>query len=199
MNGTTEIQVGTAAIPPEILNEIRDVYEKEYASVFRFVYSRLDNTDDAADIVSGSFLKALQSAGKFEKRQGATVKSWIYRIALNEVLLFYRHKKVERKYYVEEKHLNRILSDTDYEEPVTEVLKQSLEQLSDNEYELIQMKYFDGLSFAEMASVLGKSEESLRVKTHRIRRRMHDTILRLSRSKGVEILLTISLLFIAVL
>ena len=60
------------------------IYKKYHEQIFRFVYQRLNNEDDAADITSQVFLKALLNLEKYEFR-GFPFSSWLYRIALNEV------------------------------------------------------------------------------------------------------------------
>jgi len=158
----------------------------------------VERQEDAADIVSTTFYKAMKNADKFELRSRNAMKSWIFRIASNEVLLHYRKKKVERKYYVEKQYLQSITDDLEEEKPEINLLLETLENLSSNEYELVQMKYFDEMSFREIAAVVGKSEDGLRVALHRIRKKLAGAVVELSRSKGIEILLALAVLLMVV-
>ncbi len=170
--------------------ELEKIYLNDYVEIFRFVYGRVDRKEDAADLVGSAFVKALKNQKKFTERYSGSLKSWIFKIAYNEVLLFYRRKKVERKYYVEQRYLNDIKTEINDGEDTVEMLQSSLEQLGSDEYELIQMKYFDNLRFKEISDITGKSEESLRVGLHRIRKKISKMILQTAQSKGVEIILT---------
>ena len=158
----------------------------------------MERKEDAADIVSTTFYKAMRNADKFEMRIPGGLKSWIFRIASNEVMLYYRKKKVERRYYIEKQYLQSVSDDLEEEKPEMSLMLESLENLSQTDYELVQMKYFDGMSFREIASVVGKSEDGLRVSLHRIRRKLAGAVVELSKSKGVEILLSLAVLLMAV-
>lgn len=190
--------VATMEIPPDFLKELEAVYDQNYLRIFRYVFNRVERQEDAADIVSTTFYKAMKNADKFELRSQNAMKSWIYRIASNEVLLHYRKKKVERKYYVEKQYLQSITDDLEEEKPEMKLLLETLENLSSNEYELVQMKYFDEMSFREIASIVGKSEDGLRVALHRIRKKLATAVVELSRSKGIEILLALAVLLMVV-
>jgi RNA polymerase sigma-70 factor (ECF subfamily) len=176
--------------------QLEEIYRDQYVELFRFAHARMDTKENALDIVSNSFLKALQHQNQFKNLHPNALKSWIYKIITNEILLFYRRKNVERKYYIAEKHL-KSASDEIYEEPVAiELLITSLEELPIKEYNLVQMKYFDRLSFKHIAEITGSSEESLRTGMHRIRKKLAGMLVNMANNKGVELLITISILLI---
>ena len=176
--------------------DLESVYKNDYVEIFNFVYRRVERKEDAADILSSAFLKALSNHKKFTKHNSGSLKSWIFKIAANEVLLFYRRKKVEQKYFIEQQYLKNFASEINDEPETIELLKECLESLKYDEYELVHKKYFDNLQFKEIAVITGKSEESLRVGLHRIRKKMNKMILQMARSKGLEIVLTIAVLLL---
>ncbi len=182
---------------PEFLHDIEQVYNDSYIAIYRFVYNRIDRKEDATDIVSSTFQKALENSEQFTAQHDNALHSWIFRIASNEVLLYYRKKKVAQKYFVEQKYLQSFVEEIqDPNDNNTQILMESLETMPQAEYDLIQMKYFDGLSFRDMAAILDKSEESLRVSLHRSRKKLALAVKELAHSKGVEILLSLAVLFI---
>lgn len=164
------------------------IYDLHYKQVFRFIYNRVERKDDAADLASNTFMKAMNAIKTFEYRDNMFV-SWLLRIAYNEVNLFYRSKKVSEKFYVEEKKMAIITTEMKFEEDEPYSLKDALEYLEKDDYDLIQMKYFEGLSFDEISKILGKSEDSLKVKTFRLRAKLKQILLELGKKHGVEILL----------
>jgi len=185
------------ALTPEFVTDLEKVYNEHYLAIYRFVYHRIERKEDAADIVSSAFMKAMKNADKFENRHENALKSWIFRIASNEVLLYYRKKKVERKYFVEEKYLQSITEEMEDEKPEMQLMLESLQNIPQADYELIQMKHFDGMSFRDMAEILDKSEESLRVSLHRIRKKLYRATVELSKRKGIEIMLALAVLLMA--
>ena len=68
------------------------MYELLYHDLFRFVYKRVSDLDLTADLVSQTFVKALVNINSFQDT-GAPIKSWIYRIAVNEVNMHFRNSK----------------------------------------------------------------------------------------------------------
>lgn len=177
--------------PEKFEKELEALYLNNYIEIFKFIYNRIERKEDASDIVATAFLKALKNREKFKKQDRGSLKSWIFKIAYNEVLLFYRKKKIERKYFIEK----RFLQDLGEEIPDCNVefdlLHKSLETLRKDEYELVQMKYFDNLPFKEISEITGKSEESLRTALYRIRKNLYKILTRMMHDKGVEVLFSI--------
>lgn len=182
----------------DIEAEIGEIYDRHYIEIFRYVYNRIDDKEIAADLVGTTFLKALKNANKFTSRHSGALKSWIFTIASNEVLLYFRNRKVQSKYYVEMEKIKEWSQEENFGDDSVALLIECLEQLPDHEYELIQWKYFDHLSFADIAGITGKSEESLRIALFRIRKKIGSTLLNLSKSRGIEILITLSILIFAI-
>ena len=73
--------------------EIEQIYEKYFDSIFSYVLKRVNNVETAEDITSTVFMKVLRSL-KHYKAEKASVKTWIYAITGNEVINFYRKKKI---------------------------------------------------------------------------------------------------------
>jgi len=190
--------IAATEIPPEFLKELEVVYDQNYLQIYRFVYNRIERKEEASDVLSTTFYKAMRNADKFEMRNPGALKSWIFKIASNEVMLYYRKKKVERKYFVEKQYLQTITNDLEEEKPEMSLMLESLENLSSRDYELVQMKYFDEMSFREIAAIVGKSEDGLRVTLHRIRKKLATAVVELSKSKGIEILLALAVLLMVV-
>ncbi|HKJ42382.1 MAG TPA: sigma-70 family RNA polymerase sigma factor [Sunxiuqinia sp.] len=66
-----------------------DGWVKAYADeLFRFAYFRVNNHEQAEDLVQETFLSALNSLGKF--RNDCTEKTWLYNILKNKIIDFYR-------------------------------------------------------------------------------------------------------------
>ena len=74
---------------PEAFSEIFELY---YKPIFGYVLRRTGEFDLTADITSETFLKAFININKFNYT-GISIKVWLYRIATNEINLFYRSKK----------------------------------------------------------------------------------------------------------
>ncbi|MEI7597288.1 MAG: sigma-70 family RNA polymerase sigma factor [Bacteroidota bacterium] len=152
------------------------IYDKYYVSVFRFVYQRTDSSDDAADITSLVFLKAMQSIQKFVFK-GVPFASILFRIAFNEINQHFRKVQKDRNFYLNFESQNELMDEIkshDSEDKESSV-KKLLEYLNPSDLELIEMRYFEKRSFKEIAEITDLTENNAKVKVHRILGKLKQT------------------------
>jgi RNA polymerase sigma-70 factor (ECF subfamily) len=144
------------------------LYVKYYEGMIRFVYKRVESFDDTKEIVSVVFTKALTNIGKY-KDKGFPFSSWLFRIAINEINQFYRDSKKLRAISLDEKGIKNIAAETAMEKnELISNLKRALTYLSDEDLLLIELRFFEERPFAEVAQILGVSENHAKVKTYRV-------------------------------
>lgn len=149
--------------------DFRPLYEHYYKPVFLFVLRRIGDKELTADLVSQVFLKALQGIGKYTN-QGVPFSAWLYRIAINEVNMFFRSQKRERFVTVEAvmlDHLHEELTSELSVEHLKDRLPTMLQKLSEAELHLIELRFFEQLSFKEIAEMLAMTEVNAKVKVYR--------------------------------
>jgi RNA polymerase sigma-70 factor (ECF subfamily) len=148
------------------------VYDLFVEPLYRFIYFKVGNKSEAEDLTSEVFLKAWSSAQESGQLAVKTLPAFLYRIARNTVIDYYRRKKLNLG-------LDEALETPD--EPVgpdspaadfdlaidRELLTKALEQLKDEYREVIVMRYIDDLSTAEIAVILEKNKGAVRVTQHR--------------------------------
>ena len=89
-----------------------------------FIYRKLNDKETSADICSQVFLKAMTNIQNYTP-QGLPFSAWLYRIASNEVLQYFRQHSKVRNVVVDEDMLERICDES--EGPDREELKQHIE------------------------------------------------------------------------
>ena len=144
-----------------------EVYEKYFSRVYRYIVVRVGNKSEAEDLAGQVFLKALESISSFKWR-GVPVSAWLFRIAHNQVIDYRRTSKTKFHSTLEE---SLISSDAD---PVLEAEKgldihqvvQAVRQLTRAQRDVIELRFAGGLSSAEVAKVLGKSQGAVKVLQH---------------------------------
>ncbi|MBC8173757.1 MAG: sigma-70 family RNA polymerase sigma factor [Chitinophagales bacterium] len=149
--------------------EFRYFYDTYFKNIFLFVYRRTDDEAAAADITQQVFLKALQNMNKFEFR-GAPFSSWLYRIAGNEVMQYFRDAKKVRVVCIDNSGLHEMLADEDesFDIERREHVFAAIKKLSPEDLELIEMRYFEKRSFGEIAEIKNITANNAKVKVHRI-------------------------------
>lgn len=145
------------------------IYKKYHEPIFRFVYQRLASKDDASDITSQVFLKALINLPKYQ-HEGFPFSSWLYKIALNEINQFYRDQSKKRTINVNESQLKDVAEEVGelYDENKQQQLIKALAVLDGEKLVLIEMRFFEKRAFKEMAQILNITENNAKVKTYRV-------------------------------
>ena len=124
---------------------------------------------DVDDLLQEIMLQIWRSLSTFQGR--SSIDTWCYRIALNTAISWRRSGgKRKQKLSMEVADLGQVPS-ANQECDVADLLQQFLRTLSDTDRALLLM-YMDDMSTEEMAQVMGTSEATLRVRIHRIKRRV---------------------------
>lgn len=145
------------------------LYNFYHEQIFMFVLKRVESEDVAADITSQVFLKALLNIAKY-KEIGLPFASWLYRIARNEIYDQYAKNKIELVISVDRKGIWDMVAQfgEDKKEEDYEKLHAALGTLSNDEIELIELRFFEERAFKEVAEILEITENNAKVKTYRI-------------------------------
>lgn len=144
------------------------LYTAYYERILRFVYKRMEDLEDSRDVTAMVFSKALSNIGKYQY-QGLPFSSWLYRIAINEVNLFYRRTKKARIISLDERGLKGIVDEADgLSNEDAAALKKALMYLSEEELLIIELRFFEERPFSQVAQILDITENNAKVKTYRI-------------------------------
>lgn len=124
--------------------------------------------EDAEDLLQELFLQAYRSINQL--RDEAALRPWLYRIATNAA---YRHLRRHREAPLSTEEVSELLlgrlessSYVDYEQGAVVRFQQALLTLSEQQRAVFTMRYYDELSYGEIAEVMNTSEASLRVSYH---------------------------------
>jgi len=149
------------------------LYEEHFDRIYRYVVLRVRNQADAEDITQQVFLKALENIGSYRWR-GMPFASWLFRIAHNLVVDHWKKKSREKVVVVVAPEEIDQVAASPSNDPATlaelkfdmKQLSVACEQLSDGQREIISLRFAGGLSVAEAAKVMGKSEGAVKVLQH---------------------------------
>lgn len=123
--------------------------------------------EDVADLVQQTFLQLHRARRDF--RSGATVRPWLYTIALNLKRQYFRRagRRSETSYDAD-KHGEPVSRARDADDAVADAqLRRVLRQLPENQRIVIELHWFEGLSFHEVAKVVGAKQSAVKVRAHR--------------------------------
>ncbi|MBK7382654.1 MAG: sigma-70 family RNA polymerase sigma factor [Flavobacteriales bacterium] len=165
MNGEEELQaVRASKTDPEAFTPLYNAY---HGTIFRFIQRRSRDQELSADLTQQTFLKALMALPRYEPR-GLPFRAWLYRIALNELRMHWRRRKevlIDLSY-------TQIAGISDelglvYDEDDMRRLATAMGKLDEERAHLINLRYMDGMSFAEIGQVIGVAEDAAKMRVHR--------------------------------
>ncbi|WP_148236464.1 RNA polymerase sigma factor [Intrasporangium calvum] len=141
------------------------LYDAYVDTVFRYVLVRVGNRPLAEDLTSETFIRAMRRIDSFTW-QGRDIAAWFVTIARN---LIADHVKSAR-FRFEVTTADMRDADEQVDAPEAEVLARlrderlvtAIRQLSPEQAECITLRFLQGLSLAETAAVLGKSEGAIK-------------------------------------
>ena len=146
------------------------LYEHYYDSIFRYVSFRTSSAVDAEDITAEVFVRMIESIHRF-KWQGHPFSSWLFRIAHNLVVDFYR--KRGRRPTVPLDSVSSVMqaasvdADANLDIELTlEEVRRAMEGLTELQREVITLRFGAGLSIAETASAVGKKVNAVKALQH---------------------------------
>lgn len=147
------------------------LYDYFFDRIFRYVSFRVKN-EDVEDLVGDIFYKTVQHLNKYKTQKKAGFNAWIFRIAHNTVIDFYRKQKELLGIIYEDsedffatlpdkKNLNPDQSILKKEE--SEKIKYLLTKLPKIHREILELKFLEEFSNKEIAQITKKSEGNIRI------------------------------------
>lgn len=141
-------------------SDFDEIFWEHKDMVMALGYKYFKNEPDAKDLVQEVFLKVYLHLPSFNHK--SSLKTWIYRIAINEALNQIKKNKKHENYCLPEQVEDRGES-LEEKRIVVELIKKSqrfIKLLPDKRAKVILLRLFEGHSYREIAEILETSEES---------------------------------------
>lgn len=143
------------------------IYERYYNGVYKYICYRVGDQELAEDLTMEVFVKGLEAIDTFTFR-GIPFSAWLYRIASNLVIDYFRRQPTQPTVALEDK----LLTDNEVQVHLEsqfahQVLREAMAELTDDQQQVIILKFVDGLTNTEVAQVLGKTEGAIKSLQHR--------------------------------
>jgi RNA polymerase sigma-70 factor (ECF subfamily) len=140
-------------------------------SLVRFAHRLVGDLDEASDIAQETFISAFERIADF--RGGSTLYTWLYRIAYNQAISLLRRRRVRRflrldreEEFTEGVEL-QLVAEGDAATRVEEAellrhIEAAIETLPPRQRGIFVMRHYEGMSHAQIAKVVGRSEGAIR-------------------------------------
>ncbi len=150
------------------------IYDRHIGVIFRYVASKVDSRQQAEDITADVFLRAMRRISAFQwQGPNSNFAAWLTTIASNLVIDYYRSARNRTEIVNEDYALKALVeqgkrlpapaadvSATDYLRNLT--LVDAVNQLRPDQRECVLLRFWHGLTVAEAADRMGKSESAVK-------------------------------------
>ena len=143
------------------------IYERYAPAIYRYIYFRIGEAELAEDLQAEVFLRMLEGIHRYEDR-GWPISAWLYRIARDRTIDTMRRRRSRQQVPLEawggscDGPEHSVGTQMEYEE-----LSRTLEDLTNDQRQVIQLRFLAEMSIQEGAQKLGRTEGSVKALQHR--------------------------------
>ncbi len=160
--------IARAREEPEVFGEL---YRRYVARIYNYHYRHTSNQAEAEDLTSRTFFRALRHLSRYREKKGASFQSWLFRIAHNLVVNWYRD--ISRHPEVSIDAVEPLPTEAGNPHRAVERLEARegllgmLEGLPEERKTLLILKFVERMTNAEIGAVLGKTEGAVKALYYR--------------------------------
>jgi RNA polymerase sigma-70 factor (ECF subfamily) len=152
------------------------IYDAYAPKLYAFIYHKVHHRETAQDLLSDTFMRALQAVPRYDADRGGAA-AWLYAIARNLVIDHYRRSRplssVDDAWDLASG--DNPAENADFRMKV-EAVREHLQRLNVTERDIVLMRVWQELSYAEIAAALGKSEDACKVSFSRSLKKLQATM-----------------------
>lgn len=142
------------------------IYEVYFIPVFRYIYLRVKDRQDAEDLTQTVFLKVYQAISRFEE-QNRSPLAYFFTVARNTVIDYWRKRKdiLLENPGKESKEMLEVTEDfenTIQKNENLSMLQRAIQKLTEEQQSVIILKFINDLPNKEISKIMQRSEEAVR-------------------------------------
>ena len=150
------------------------LYRRYLPRVYRYLYFKTGDADEAEDLTSQVFLAALEGMPGYQHR--GYFSTWLFSIARRKAADFYRTQNAQPRIKIAQ---SATIHDPE-DDPLTPViareniekLNELLSMLNDHEREILRLRFAAKLQFSEIATLLKRKPSSIKMAYYRLLTRL---------------------------
>lgn len=173
----TEAMLSTDITETELLSAamnfdegaLGELYDRYEAKIYSYIYRRTGEPALAEDLTAQVFLKMLEAIRKNRAWQ-SSFSGWLYRIAHNLVIDYYRRRDRQQQVSIDD-----MVIPAEGDSPVrfaelrldAEKLRSAIRSLTDEQAEVLSLRFFEGYSISEVANMMDKTDGAIKALQYR--------------------------------
>ena len=155
------------------------LYDQTVTRIHHLLLKMTGNAEDAFDVAQNTYIKAFTAIEQFDGR--SNIDTWLYRIAVNEALQFFRRGKREQR--KREQLAGTVAQSPESRNPGSverSTMKMdvaaALEDVEPDDRAILLLRYQEGLDYGALAEVLGCPAGTIASRLNRARRRIREKL-----------------------
>jgi RNA polymerase sigma-70 factor, ECF subfamily len=154
--------------PSDVDAAFEELYRRSRDDVYAYVAGLLRDRSAAEDVTAQAFERAYRRRRTFKPGRGSR-RAWLFGIARNAALDELRRRRRRARLVAEPEDESLAPAHEGSEVAIRRAaLRSAIAELAPRERELVALKFFAGLTNAEIASVIGTSETNAGTRLHRV-------------------------------
>ena len=163
---------------PHLFSELLNRYQEAFVRKAKTV---VFTQEDAEDVTQEAFMKIYQYADRFEVQEGASFKSWGYKILMNTAFTKYQKLKKEREAFAPlEMEYYELLPDHEMEQFEREQMRDYVisvfARMPDNMVRVLKLYFLEKRPHKEIAEMEGTSVGAIKTRMHRAKIEFRNTL-----------------------
>jgi RNA polymerase sigma-70 factor (ECF subfamily) len=146
---------------------LTQIYEENFDRIYRYIVLKIGERTEAEDMTQQVFLSAFKSISSF-KWKGRPFSAWLYRIAHNQIVDYFRKKSKRATVPLDESLPNggndpQLTAELNL---AIESLVSATSKLTKAQREVISLRFAGELPVAQVARIMGRSEGAIKALQH---------------------------------
>jgi len=158
----------------------KKIYKLHIEKIYRFIYIKVNSQQIAEDLTSEVFLRFWKALQKENPSKIENPKAFLYKTARNLIIDHYRTYSQKKEIPIEEvKEIKDTSQSLETQESLSsdlENVQKAIRHLKEEYQDVVLWYYLDNLSVQEIAEILGKSENAVRVMIHRAMEKLRELL-----------------------
>lgn len=148
------------------------LYKRHVDAVYRFMYYRTRDPVVAEDLAADTFAAVMKAIPRYEER-GIPFGAWLFRIARAQWVDYERRREREKTVALNDDLLSAPARMPSQEDVLSHIYFASLLQhLTEEQQEVVLLRFIGGLSHAEIAEVIGSNANAVKARLYRALQRL---------------------------
>lgn len=149
--------------------------KKYEEGVFNLALRLLGNWQDAEDVTQEAFLRAYENLENF--KVGYKFQNWLYTITLNLIRNRWRKEKSKEKSFAYPENMEDVFTENPEDLAIQKEKEKNVEMILSSlpwkEREIIVLKYIEGFTYEEIASLTGLPVGTVKTRCHRAKEKLY--------------------------